>query len=328
MKIMQEFIRMLLSLSRVLKIPFIILRAEGIGLKIYNRLLILKALRSRQAGGEGESYMLKLKVIISVVLVMSSLVSQATQLSVITYNIWFDSSTAEERVPKLLDIVAEKNADIIAFQEVEGWFIKALESDGRFDDYHFSVERGWFDSVKGGLLLLTKAQAIQQQYIDFPSNMNRGALSIVNRIERAKVCVATVHLESMLDDTQIRIKQLNLITQQTAQCNQSILLGDFNFGDGELENQHIGLGYFDIWKQIRADYAGYTWNTNESFLAKRNSFPSEGSRRLDKIYIKGDMLTPINIEIIGNDSFVTQTGRTLFPSDHFGLSAIFKINKK
>jgi len=256
---------------------------------------------------------------------MCSSVSQAAQLSVVTYNIWFDSSTADERMPKLLDTVAEKNADIIAFQEVENWFIRALESDGRFDDYHFSVKRGWFNSVKGGLLLLTKNKPIQQQYLDFPSNMNRGSLHIVNSIDGTKICVATVHLESMLDDTQIRIKQLNLITKQVSHCNQSIILGDFNFGDGELENQHIGLGYLDVWTQLRTGYAGYTWNVNKSFLAKRNSFPLEGSRRLDKIYIKGNTFVPIDIEMIGNQSFVTQTGRTLFPSDHFGLFAIFKV---
>jgi len=262
------------------------------------------------------------------VLLLWSLVSQASQLSVVTYNVWFDSATATERIPKLLDIVAKKKADIIAFQEVESWFIDALESDDRFKDYHFAMETGWFNSVKGGLLVLTKTEKVQQQYMDLPSHMSRGLLQVIAKIDGVQVCIVTVHLDSMLNDTELRINQLKVVTQQTSKCNNLILLGDFNYGDGEAENNAINSDYKDVWKQLRPNYRGYTWDVTESNLAKRNSFPSEGSRRLDKVFVKGTFLMANTIEIIGKMAFISSTGRRLFPSDHFGLSVVFDTENK
>lgn len=138
----------------------------------------------------------------------------ANQLTVVTYNVWFDHATARERIPKLLDIVAHQKADIIAFQEVESWFLAFLKTDKRFKPYHLSVERGWFNSIKGGLLLLTKNKIYQKSYSDLPSNMSRGLLKIETDINGNSLCIATVHLESMLEDTQLRLKQLNIITKK------------------------------------------------------------------------------------------------------------------
>jgi len=255
-------------------------------------------------------------------------ISYASQLSVVTYNVWFDSATAEQRVPKILDVVAAKNADIIAFQEVESWFIDALEADDRFKPYHFAAERGWFNSVKGGLLVLVKTELLQQHYLALPSNMDRGLLQLETEIEGVRLCVATVHLDSMLDDSKLRIRQLEAVSKQTSQCNDLILLGDFNFGDGEVENNKINPGYRDAWKQLKPNDRGYTWNVIESNLARQNSFPSEGSRRLDKVYVMGGALIAHHAEIIANTAFTSPTGQRLLPSDHFGLFVVFKIDKE
>jgi len=253
---------------------------------------------------------------------------EADEIKAITYNVWFDYSTSDQRVPRLLDLVAEKNADIIAFQEVERWFVNALEADVRFKYYHFSVERGWFNSIKGGLLILTKNKNIQHKYIHLPSDMDRGLLYVKTEVFGVQLCIATVHLESMLDDTKLRIAQLDALSKETSNCNNMILLGDFNFGDNDFENRVVNSDYLDVWKQLNPNYQGYTWNIIESNLAKRNSFPSEGSRRLDKVYIKGNLLIPKGIEMIGNHSFITQYGQILFPSDHFGLLTRFYVKNE
>lgn len=104
-------------------------------------------------------------------------------------------------------------------------------------------------------------------------------------------------------------------------------MGDFNFGDGEPENKQMALKYIDVWQQLEANDLGYTWDIDQSHLARKNSFLLEKSRRLDKVYSRGNMLTPLTIEIVGKQSFVTPTGKILYPSDHFGLSVIFDIKE-
>ena len=235
---------------------------------------------------------------IILVLLAWNITSEASQLSVVTYNVWFDSASSEQRLPELLNTVAEKKADIIAFQEVESWFVSALEKDERFKQYKFVVEKGWFDSVKGGLLILSKRKIIQQNYLELPSYMSRGLLYFVTNIEGVKHCFATVHLESMLEDTEIRINQLKFIFGQLSQCNNTVLLGDFNFGDGELENKEITTDFIDIWKQLKPQQNGYTWDINQSDLARRNSLPLEKSRRLDRVYVQSKVLKPYLIELI------------------------------
>ena len=266
-------------------------------------------------------------LLLKIVFVLWSLTTEAYGLTAITYNVWFDGSTSEPRTPKLLDLVADKKADIIAFQEVESWFIKALEGDDRFKHYHFSVERGWFNSVKGGLLVLTQQKNKRHQYTPLPSEMDRGFLYVETVIDGVPICIVNVHLESLLNDTALRIKQLNVIFKETSNCKDMILLGDFNFGDNDAENKVINSDYLDAWRQLKPNDRGYTWDVEQSNLAKQNAFPLEGSRRLDKVYIKGNSLIPKEIGIIGNHSFTTPSGQRLFPSDHFGLSASFTIKK-
>ena len=155
--------------------------------------------------------------------------------------------------------------------------------------------------------------------------MGRGVLSIVTNIGGISTCVATSHIESMIDDTSIRIQQLKTIISTTSSCSDLVLLGDFNYGDGETENKVADLHFSDVWKILKVDSPGYTWDINRSKLAKENSFPLEGSRRLDRIYIKGKHLIPVDIKIIGDTPFQSTSGIFLFPSDHFGLSAKFAI---
>jgi len=251
--------------------------------------------------------------------------ANASAYSVVTYNVWFDQASSAERTPRLLNVIAQEQADIIALQEVESWFIDAIKQDDRFKQYHFSLAKGWFNHIKGGLLILSKQPVTKQHYIDLPSQLNRGLLLIETNVNKASLCIVTVHLESFLEDTSIRINQLNSISKETTHCQNLVLLGDFNFGDGEAENTIINPDYRDVWQKLKANYHGYTWNIRESSLARKNSFPSEGSRRLDKVYLKGDLLSAKTIQIIGQQGFKTSTGNTLFPSDHFGLSVKFVI---
>ena len=65
---------------------------------------------------------------------------------------------------------------------------------------------------------------------------------------------------------------------------------------------------------------GYTWNVEESAMARANSFPGEKSRRLDRVLVRSELWRPGAAELIG-DRAISAGPPALFPSDHFGLFA-------
>ena len=170
--------------------------------------------------------------ILIIILLMCS-VAEASEYFIATYNIWFDDPTSADRAPKILDTIHNENPDVVAFQEVERWFVNYLKRDDRFSNYNIAYKKTWNAGISGGLLILTKGKILEQEYINLPSDMGRGVLSIVTNIGGISTCVATSHLESMIDDTSIRIQQLKTIISTTSSCSDLVLLGDFNYGDGE-----------------------------------------------------------------------------------------------
>ncbi len=247
-----------------------------------------------------------------------------------TYNVWFDKATAAQRIPEILDIVVQQKPDIIAIQEAENWLLDYIEDDTRLNEYHLIYKRNWLDylsgTLAGGLLFMSRL-AVNNKGMTFqelPSAMSRGLLTMKVQLNKTDLCLSTVHLESMLEDTEIRIEQISLIEQYHSQCKNLILLGDFNFGDTDPENNKISTDYIDVWKKLKTNVPGYTWNKKQNPYAKTNSFSGENSRRLDRIFIKGDAIKTQSIRIVGNKSFFSPHGK-IFPSDHFGLSATLKI---
>jgi endonuclease/exonuclease/phosphatase family metal-dependent hydrolase len=104
----------------------------------------------------------------------------------------------------------------------------------------------------------------------------------------------------------------------SARSSDAVLLGDFNFGDGENpESMHLKTEYVDVWHVTNPDEKGFTWNIEKSSMAKKGSFPGEVSRRLDRILVKSKRLNPQKTEIIGNQP--VNKNSSVFASDHFGL---------
>lgn len=132
--------------------------------------------------------------------------------------------------------------------------------------------------------------------------------------------VATTHLESPLAEGPVRGRQLDAIFPRLKDADDAVFLGDFNFGDAEPEEKRIDSAYVDLWKSLKANDPGYTWNIETSDMARKGSFPGEKSRRLDRILLRTPLWKAKGIRIIG-DQPIPPGKKDLFPSDHFGLVA-------
>ncbi len=242
------------------------------------------------------------------------------EIRLLTYNVWENPFRTSERLPGLFKEVLESKADLIALQEVTPWFLEALRAQPWIQNYQ-EIQEGEF------LLLCSKAKFSSQGevLVPLPGRLGRKALVCTLRhLPTARTLGGgVVHLESFLEDGAVRAAQLDLLFPQLAQADDAVLMGDFNFGDGEPETSHLDPSYKDARLAYPWEEPGdtYTWDIERNALAKRGSFPGEGSRRLDRILCRSSRWVPRSVYRVGVHPVTSTTD--LWPSDHFGVAAKF-----
>ncbi len=237
--------------------------------------------------------------------------------SFVTYNVLADIDHADQRVPALLKIIGDCDADVIALQEVAPWFVLRLAQVAWFKEYHAPTSNGKVICPRG-LLILSKQPITSSDYGLLPSKQRRAYLVVETKVNGVKFKIATSHLDSFLKEGALRAKQMDIIFKKLSTGDNTVFLGDFNFGDGDQpETRHIDKAYGDVWTKTNPNKKGYTWNIETSKMARDGSFPDEISRRIDRILIKSKHTKPISANILGDKPLKGKTD--IFPSDHFGL---------
>lgn len=243
-------------------------------------------------------------------------------LRILTYNVLADQVHVRERLPELLRILRESEADIIALQEVAPWFAEALLREKWTTAYQRARQDGR-TLLAREFIILSRFPVVDHAIITLPSHQRRTAFCVTLEIDGVQTAVATTHLDSLLEDGPIRAQQLDAIFAHLAKFEEAVFLGDLNFGDGEQpDSAHLSPDYRDAWLVLRSEEPGFTWNIEKSPWARRESFPGEPSRRLDRILMKSTRWTATSITIIG-DNPITGKRKDILPSEHFGLIAEF-----
>ncbi len=188
---------------------------------------------------------------------------------------------------------------------------------------------GWYGVV---LLIDTRLHVSHLNLIDFPQSMmgRRLILAEIKLDQTETLRIGTVHLESLNNEGE-RLGQLNIcrnvFNRSPATC---ILMGDFNFNANGEENirQFQGLpGWIDVWANLMGVHnPGYTFDTGTNEMTKANTGASTRSR-IDRIILQSQTIIPNNIDILGTTSIGNQEHLAIFPSDHYGLTAIFQKKK-
>ena len=251
-------------------------------------------------------------------------------LTLVTYNVLADPDTKAKRVPALLKLLDETDADIIVLQEAATWFLHSLRAEPWVSagKYQFPTGQGGPIAARG-LFIMAKHPIARFQAWPMPGRQGRALLVTTINIDGHTTLVATVHLESLLEAGPTRAAQLDLVFEKLRKPEEAILLGDFNFGDGEKpETTHLDPAYADAWSVLRPADPGFTWNIEQSPMAARASFPNESSRRIDRILVKSNFWKPKSVRIIGNHPLDPDNPDQpdLYPSDHFGLVAVLEAH--
>ncbi len=159
-----------------------------------------------------------------------------------------------------------------------------------------------------------------------------------NCIIKEKLAIPVIHFSSDKNSNakEKRIRQIKQLFSEMNELNvdHTIVVGDFNFSDGNPEEELLYKWGKDAWKETHdlKKHPGYTFDPLNNFCAAittRKGMPL----RLDRIVFKSDSFNPVKASIMGKDSiklFDLKKQRLvpLHPSDYFALICEFEARKQ
>lgn len=216
------------------------------------------------------------RVVLTVFIIVFSVVLHAQEVKLLSYNVYFDDETGKTRYPEILKFIKQGNYNVIALQECTPFFLSLLSKDRTLR--YFTLQQG---SLRHGYtnVILTSLKVKQQGNINITSNMGRSASFI--KLAQSNMMFVNVHLESGLFDQNVRETQLNTILDATKIQSKLMVVGDMNFADDDPEEELL-TEFLDIGSSSNQ----LTYHTELNLLAQQTKYPLEGSKRLDRMFIK------------------------------------------
>jgi tyrosyl-DNA phosphodiesterase 2 len=237
------------------------------------------------------------------------------ELTLTTFNIWFNDYCADERFRAIADLLRASRPDIMVFQEVTPSAVAVfLDQDWITDDYCRAAVVGG-DVNEYGMLLLSRLPIDRVTYTPLPTRLSRGYLRAEFTVGGTRLTVCSVHLDSGKARARLRARQLRRIFWSLRTAENAVVLGDFNMRDAE--NGRIRASYRDVWTTLRPGEDGFTEDTDIN-LMRFDSKPKHRQVRFDRILVRGQSWQPSSVDLLGTAPVSTAHPR-VFPSDHFGV---------
>lgn len=237
------------------------------------------------------------------------------ELTVVTFNIWFDDYYASQRYTAIADQLGALTPDVIALQEVTRPALDIfLAQQWVRDDYLCAAMVA--DHVGNyGLLMLSRLPVSGVSYVQLPSRQSRGFIEADLALSGTRQVVCCLHLDSGKSSRRLRAWQLRRIFGTLKTAEDAVTLGDFNMRD--YENARIAAPYYDVWPALRPDEDGFTEDTSIN-LTRLDARNKKRQVRFDRVLVKGTRWRPASIELLGTEPISSALPR-VFPSDHFGV---------
>lgn len=237
------------------------------------------------------------------------------QLTLATYNVWFNELYAQQRYRAIAEILSRKLPDIMVFQEVTEPALEVfLAQPWIRSRYSRAAVVG--DRVGNyGMLMLSRLPIRRAAYTPLPTKLARGFLTADLTINGVDQKVVSVHLESGKSAQHLRARQLSRLSRAFRSDDTVVMLGDFNMRDDE--DRRLDPHYRDAWLSLRPQEPGFTEDT--SINCMRYDMKNKHRHvRFDRVLVKGSAWKADDIELLGREPIAPSLPR-IFPSDHFGL---------
>jgi len=258
----------------------------------------------------------------------------------ISFNVWFSTHRQRTRLRALQQTIEEEQPDFVCLQEATVRFLNPfLEGAYIRKNFWISSTVDEFDSLNADVgydsFMLCSPQYAGELY-RYRLTSKYGRKVYINLAPQG-FGVATIHLESMKDESQNRARQMREIydlLDEHQVLRKSFFCGDLNHCMSLGEN-HLRMGVSqDVWLMLHPDEVGWTEDAEVNLMLAKK--PGQHPKvRFDRIVVNGDVgLDPVDIRILGTnaidemveDDTVDRSLKdvAVFISDHFGLVAKFE----
>ncbi|KNH09658.1 polynucleotide Adenyltransferase [Perkinsela sp. CCAP 1560/4] len=248
--------------------------------------------------------------------------------SVMTWNILcelFDEDNrkeSEKRFPLIVGELIKSKADIIALQDISPAVWTRLVEETSLAKSYFITELP--SEVSIGQIVLTKHSIAKCEVLRLSVQKHAILVALHTATGRTLRVVNVQLISDYAKNAALRrMSELATIGKEIDDTEDTILLGDFNFGDDDTEEKNVPWGSFiDAWHILRGSEPGVTLDYDGNSMAKSFCGPVESSRRVDKIKIRG-MLVPSDIQVTAK----AKNADGLYASSHYAVKAVFMQEK-
>lgn len=245
------------------------------------------------------------------------------ELTVATFNIWFDEYHAEQRYRAIADLLGERKPDVIVLQEVTPAALSIFLEQPWIREEYLSASAVGDHTGNYGMLTLSRVPIVRAAHSRLPTRQTRGFLVTELAIDGGRQIVCCVHLDSGKSSARLRGWQLRRIFRALRPAENAVVLGDFNMRDAE--NDRITAPFCDVWPALRPDEDGYTENTSIN-LMRFDARNKKRHVRFDRVLLKGTRWRAASIELLGTEPISPELPR-VFPSDHFGVECRLVVQR-
>ena len=260
----------------------------------------------------------------------------STEISMLTFNIWFSYEKMRERMEALGQIVQDLKPDILAFQEVTLDNLAVLQEQRWFSRYQLIPPDVASQGSRSFVVILSVYPVEKWLVHPFKNSLSKYNRRLVlaetkNTVPSSNVgfVIAATHLAHAGFGTRLREEQLKESFRIISDYDNICFMGDLNIEDKVDGDIVLPSPWFDAWLSIpgNSNNNGYTWDRNKTPFAsviKRTVNATSYQARLDRVLCKLSDFKVKEMRIVGDQ--VTKTG--VLPSDHFGLFTVIERLEK
>ncbi len=258
-----------------------------------------------------------------------------SRVRIMTWNIWWRFGPWEQRVPAILQCIADIDPDVIALQEVWGDDTTnfAEKVADRLGYQHVFASSMNMQGFKFGNALLSRWPIISDDFAMLfgEEETGEGRLVLFAEVDgpRGHIPVFCTHLNWKFEHSNIRQHQVTDLTRFVDKKRpftySPIVCGDFNSEPSSDEIRMLtgltscpveDLVFHDAWSVAGGDAGGITWDNRNPYAISE----FEPDRRLDYIFVgwpgSGGAGHIVDCRLAGNKPI-----DGVWPSDHYAVVA-------
>lgn len=245
------------------------------------------------------------------------------RLHVATLNIRNIADRWEERLPLLLADFAALQPDVIGMQEV----VFTLQQDrviGAAGPAHYDALRAWAGRLEAGNGALVKKPLAAADVERLDLNYERSALRFRVQLPNGnRLLFCSVHLHHIPAHPELRLAQTEALIawlDASPEHDVMVVVGDFNAHPAEPAYARlVAAGFTSAHLAANGEEPAVTW---PSGLIAEGMDTDGDPYCLDYIWVRGNARVTEARVVFDRPS---ATDPTIYPSDHFGLSAHLEI---